>query len=636
MLRRKHEKQQQQAQFIKLQQAQPQHLRFSRSVSLLNRLNQKAISAMKLHIPSLMMQQQPTTTANTLSQSISSTSAANQRGAHQKRIDLSNVINENEDDNLTFLTPNASLRDDGNNTVEEFRTPLNEMPPLTPNTILSMTTINNDLNSQDTFNNSVVQTPTSIYRSVNSVNRSCSRNSEQLDEQTNDSNNTRVYDSEEEDADGCARRKHLTNDVTDEDAEDTENDSGLDENYHTPRLSNIKSMENLSLLEMEYHKASQELDRNSPRRLKALAESEQTPLTKIKSLNNLLIDQNQTVLMADNTKTEFPFLKPYAVDEAQTDEQGKRKNSIISNNSTNKLFTKNPKVGNTKFIGNENHTPQLRLPLTKIGNRSVQTASTNQYPMHKIRSVGTLPDVVAERVPLHPFLTPTSERKPSLTLFMDTNRKRDNSLSPPLPLLSPSGQDLPPSSKSSYAFNMDAAKHNFSKETIALLLHHMNSSAKDSINCPASQRFFPMQENKCQDSRIRAETGGSVPLSYSPFERAYHRSLMKSSTLLRQNQNMAHLLPLEQTRSNQPQQESCNALSHSSQLKVDNRDLRPQSICAVYDLMRFVIDLTKILYYNSYKLSLSFLVNILFLISLYLFLHHFSAVLVFLFVYQLH
>ncbi|KAH8258527.1 hypothetical protein KR044_010841 [Drosophila immigrans] len=181
-----------------------------------------------------------------------------------------------------------------------------------------------------------------------------------------------------------------------------DNDSGLEENYHTPRVAKIKSMENLSILEMEFHKASMELDRNSPRRLKQLCEHAQIP--KMKSLNNLCVDNYSEKLVRE----EFQRLSDHSFKRKLHLQQSNYNcilgnYSITSHGSSRKLFVKHSKlhqkqqakVGNAKFIGQEgsNEMPQM-----------------SHHSMQKIRSMGTITDVRTERLEADPFPISTAER----------------------------------------------------------------------------------------------------------------------------------------------------------------------------------------------------------------------------------
>ncbi|KAH8390430.1 hypothetical protein KR215_001310 [Drosophila sulfurigaster] len=187
-----------------------------------------------------------------------------------------------------------------------------------------------------------------------------------------------------------------------------DNDSGLEENYHTPRVAKIKSMENLSILEMEFHKASLELDRNSPRRLKQLYEHAQLP--KMKSLNNLCFDNYSKKLSRDEFQStkEKLYLQPSSSPTYlhMYYNSNLRNNCITSDGSSSKLYVKNSqthlkqaKIGNAKFIGQ--------------GSIS-ENAQMSSHSIHKIRSMGTIPDALSESAESDQFLTPTAERRPSL------------------------------------------------------------------------------------------------------------------------------------------------------------------------------------------------------------------------------
>lgn len=301
---------------------------------------------------------------------------AKSHSPNQVNITLSTTI-EYVSEELLYQTPNATMNASGEQPnsagFEDFRTPMAEMPlPIL-------------------LQPSAVLTPGSTYRSTAG----------------SPSYATQYYDSGE------------TTDSDEYPQEDSgDNDSGLEENYHTPRVAKIKSMENLSILEMEFHKASMELDRNSPRRLKQLAEHAQIP--KMKSLNNLCFDDYSEEVVRE----EFHRMREQSLRHAHhvppthhlpphlphphplqlhLHSYGLRKNSTTSNGSSGKLFVKNQshqaKVGNAKFIGQD-----------AGGADSPQIV---HHPIQKMRSMGTIPDVVSERIEADPFLTPTSERKPN-------------------------------------------------------------------------------------------------------------------------------------------------------------------------------------------------------------------------------
>lgn len=351
--------------------------RFRKSVSLLNRLNHRAINAMKLNIPALRHQHKSTEQLVTgpspglgLGLVPEHTEVKTQSPNHpQQQVNITlNTTIEYVSEELLYQTPNATMNASGEQPnsagFEDFRTPMAEMPLpllLQPGVVLS---------------------PGSTYRSTAG----------------SPSYATQYYDSGE------------TTDSDEYPQEDSgDNDSGLEENYHTPRVAKIKSMENLSILEMEFHKASMELDRNSPRRLKQLAEHAQIP--KMKSLNNLCFDDYSEEVVREEFQRmheqsleqrlrHHHHLPPHPL-QLHLHNHGLRKNSTTSNGSSGKLFVKNQsnqaKVGMAKFIGQD----------------GVDTPPVVHHPIQKMRSMGTIPDVLSERIEADPFLTPTSERKPN-------------------------------------------------------------------------------------------------------------------------------------------------------------------------------------------------------------------------------
>ncbi|XP_017012735.2 uncharacterized protein [Drosophila takahashii] len=337
-----------------------------KSVSLLNRLNQKAINAMKLNIPhgrhhgQKGQEQQP--------QQHRSVPVVHKSDHVHTHFTLSTTVEYVSEEQL-YQTPNSTMSTSETLTFEEFRTPMAELgAPL--------------------FHPLAAgggATPSSTYRSAGSP-----------------SHATQYYDSGE---------ASDTDEYPNEDSAD--NDSGLEENFHTPRVAKIKSMENLSILEMDFHKASMELDRNSPRRLKQLAEHAQIP--KMKSLNNLCFDE----YAEQAVREEFQRMHEQSLEERIRFQQHHqlRKNSTTSNGSAAKLYVKHLshhqtnhhiKVGNAKFIGQDgNESPRESL----------------HYPIQKMRSMGTIPDIVSERIEPDPFLTPTTERKPNFPRLVQSAEK---------------------------------------------------------------------------------------------------------------------------------------------------------------------------------------------------------------------
>ncbi|XP_026835851.1 uncharacterized protein LOC6548857 isoform X1 [Drosophila erecta] len=331
--------------------------RFRKSVSLLNRLNQRAINAMKLNIPRSRQHSQKGDEHQLCNRVPVVVAQSHRVHTH---LSLSTTVEYASDEQL-YQTPNATMTNSQKLAFEDFRTPIAEhaAPFFQP------------------MGACCSGTPSSTYRSAGSPSHS----------------------GEASDTDEC-----LNDDSGD-------NDSGLEENFHTPRVAKIKSMENLSILEMEFHKASMELDRNSPRRLKQLAEHAQIP--KMKSLNNLCFDH----YAEQSVREEFQRMHEQSLEERMRFQQHHqlRKNSNTSNGSATKMYVKHLshqnhhhiKVGNAKFIGQD-------------GNESPQSM---HYPIQKMRSMGTIQDIVSDRIEPDPFLTPTTERKPNFSRLVQSAEK---------------------------------------------------------------------------------------------------------------------------------------------------------------------------------------------------------------------
>ncbi|XP_015036699.2 uncharacterized protein [Drosophila pseudoobscura] len=326
-----------------------------KSVSLLNRLNQRAVNAMKLNIPQCRKGHEKERQQKDQQPPVVGLVPPASHHHHTTHLSLTTTIEYVSEEQL-YSTPNATMNTGNTLQLEDFHTPMAEIPV------------------EPQFHSAAPTTHTTQY-----------------------------YDSGE---------ASDTDEYMNEDSGD--NDSGLEENYHTPRVAKIKSMENLSILEMEFHKASMELDRNSPRRLKQLAEHAKIP--KMKSLNNLCFDDYSE----QDVREEFQRIHDQSMEERLRFQQhhhfgpGLRKNSTTSNGSSGKLYVKHQthqshhiKVGNAKFIGQDGYdSPQ-----------------SPHYPIQKMRSMGTIPDVVSERIEADPFLTPTTERKPTFPRLIQSAEK---------------------------------------------------------------------------------------------------------------------------------------------------------------------------------------------------------------------
>lgn len=466
--------------------------RFSKSVSLLNRLNQRAMHAMRLHIPTLKYHQPPPiilgSTVNAHNIDTNHSGGVGGRGSGSEiGAAAGHVINIDENDELAFQTPNCSVRDDC--AVDDFRTPLNEMPSPPP------------LSANSQYSMHYLHTPSPTYRSVNS-------NSQ--------------YDSRDSDLNDAGARGDSESETAD--------DSGLDENFHTPRVAKIKSMENLSILEMEFHKASQELDRNSPRRLKQLAERERMQMPKMKSLNNLCFDDYSE----EQVRAEFQQIREQRMEEKYRFNFQHRKSSSSSIQS-GKIYVKHAKVGNAKFIGNDSDTPTPSVPEGAI----------IHFPIQKMRSMGTIPDVVTERIEPDPFLTPTSGRKPHFPLATQSAER---------------------------PYNDPMSFHN-----VARLLNYdsvdggktpLNHQSHTSLNeLYSMDRLGKMMLNSNQDGSFMSRT---------PFERAYRRTLLKSSTPFRQSMGLTS------------EDSVGGGAGAGGAAAVNSRHSQHSNAAGVYELMRFV------------------------------------------------
>ncbi|EDV99439.1 GH13847 [Drosophila grimshawi] len=297
------------------------------------RLNQRAINAMKLNIPALRQKHNAEQVQGlglglglVQEHQVGPAAPKTQPAEHQVTVSLSTTI-EYVSEELLYQTPNATMNSSEHHVAgyEDFRTPMAEMPlPL------------------------LLQQRNTHYQ----------------------------YDSGDTSS---------SDEYPHEDSGD--NDSGLEENYHTPRL----------------------------------AEHAQIP--KMKSLNNLCFDDYSEAAV----RAEFQRIRDQSVEERLRIQQynhlhihhplhgyNLRKSSTASNGSSGKLFVKHQthqhqlKVGNAKFIGQDGGSDS---PLP-----------TN-YPIQKMRSMGTIPDVLGERIEPDPFLTPTSERRPSFNRLIQSADK---------------------------------------------------------------------------------------------------------------------------------------------------------------------------------------------------------------------
>lgn len=149
-------------------------------------------------------------------------------------------------------------------------------------------------------------------------------------------------------------------------------DSGLDEKFSTPDSSfgmmyKMKSMGNLSQHERLFGDTPKDLVK-----LKEEFERRRFGMTGRKSLTNLIVDEDNDIVTAVRKRESIFSGKPLQI---------------------NGRYKKKFGIGDTKYIGNDTETDNKNYHLTKM------------------KSMGTIPDIVTDRIIFEPFLTPSTERK---------------------------------------------------------------------------------------------------------------------------------------------------------------------------------------------------------------------------------
>ncbi|KAG4069899.1 hypothetical protein HA402_009606 [Bradysia odoriphaga] len=149
-------------------------------------------------------------------------------------------------------------------------------------------------------------------------------------------------------------------------------DSGLDEKFSTPDNSfgtmyKMKSMGNLSYHERLFGDTPKDLVK-----LKEEFERRRFGMTGRKSLTNLIVDEDNDIVTAVRKRESIFSGKPLQI---------------------NGRYKKKFGIGDTKYIGND------------------ADADNKNYHLTKMKSMGTIPDIVTDRVIFEPFLTPSAERK---------------------------------------------------------------------------------------------------------------------------------------------------------------------------------------------------------------------------------
>lgn len=144
-------------------------------------------------------------------------------------------------------------------------------------------------------------------------------------------------------------------------------------------LYRMKSLGNLTQYESSFGDTPKELIM-----LKEEFERRRAGLVRRRSLTNLLVETD-----ADLTVTAPQVVSP-------------RKDSIFASKTTlgHNKYKKKFGVGDTKYIGQDDSIDSNNM----------------LYHLTKIKSVGTIPDIVGERVNFEPFLTPVTVRRHPVSL----------------------------------------------------------------------------------------------------------------------------------------------------------------------------------------------------------------------------
>lgn len=177
-----------------------------------------------------------------------------------------------------------------------------------------------------------------------------------------------------------ATKPFLAYDGTDED----QVDSGLDEKqqpfpmnggpFATP-VYRMKSLGNLSQYERSFGDTPKDL-----MKLKAEFEQRRFGLARRRSLTNLLTEDESVSLDMNNDRINRP--KP-------RESIFNTKPALINGSK----YRKKIGIGDTKYIGNE------------------EPDGNKQYQLTKMKSLGTIPDLLTERIGFEPFLTPSANRR---------------------------------------------------------------------------------------------------------------------------------------------------------------------------------------------------------------------------------
>lgn len=184
-------------------------------------------------------------------------------------------------------------------------------------------------------------------------------------------------------------------------------DSGMDEQYcRTPENGNIYRMKSLSSLS-QYERAFGA----TPKTLLKLKEDFENRrlamLTRRKSLTNLLAETSD----ASDAENVMPKnAGEFKMPETRAPNRDVIFFSTRTNNGqsqTNGKYKKRIGIGDTKYIGTDVDTPEQK-----------------QYHLTKMKSLGTIPDLLTERINYDPFLTPMVARRHPASLHNFDGRTR--------------------------------------------------------------------------------------------------------------------------------------------------------------------------------------------------------------------
>lgn len=181
-------------------------------------------------------------------------------------------------------------------------------------------------------------------------------------------------------------------------------DSGVDEKIcRTPETGNIYRMKSLSSLS-QYERAYGATPKSLVKLKEEFEYRRRAMLTQQKSLSNLLAEASD----ASDAENVIPLVNGGGKLHVATDKRPQFFSTRTFNQSNGK-YRKRIGVGDTKYIGTEYDTPEQK-----------------QYHLTKIKSLGTIPDLLNERTNYDPFWTPMVARRHPASLHSFDGRIRDS------------------------------------------------------------------------------------------------------------------------------------------------------------------------------------------------------------------